>query len=423
MSSRSACYYVGAANGRAVAKPLAIGRMMPRLVFCLCLLASGRSGADNKALPLTLHYFGTAGLAHSGSGQAEFVRDLSQPDGVKSGQWSATVDSLAGLQANLTVNDQLEIVGQGVSRYHFGGTYLPELTWAYAKYSPRPELDLRGGRLGVDFYMRADSRLVGYSYLPVRPAVDYYGGLPYQYIDGLDGTVKLPMGKGILRAKLFGGYSPEKIPPAWDVSGALVLGGNLGYQWDSWQLRFSYTQIQHARDLARIQELLAALRGIPRPETQAAADALTVQDTISRHYSLGMTYDKGPWQVELMVSGAVHETASLQDNFAGYLLAGYRVGAVTPYAGLSWSQAATNTIGRTKIPLLDAAVAKAIGASHSNQHTFMLGLRWDFYRGMDAKIQWDTVLGSPDSVFLVRGEQPGWNGQTDVLSATLDFAY
>jgi hypothetical protein len=124
-----------------------------------------------------------------------------------------------------------------------------------------------------------------------------------------------------------------------------------------------------------------------------------------------------------MVSAAVHETASLQDNFAGYLLAGYRVGAVTPYAGLSWSQAATNTIGRTKIPLLDAAVAKAIGASHSNQHTFMLGLRWDFYRGMDAKIQWDTVLGSPDSVFLVRGEQPGWNGQTDVLSATLDFAY
>jgi len=305
MYSRYACVYEGTPNNQATAKQSSTGGIVSILAFCLCLLASDISIADKQDLPLTLHYFGTTGLTRSSSGQAEFVRDLSQPDGVKGDQWSATVDSLAGLQLNLKINDPLEIVGQGVSRHHFGSTYTHELTWAYMKYSPLSELELHGGRLGIDCYMHADSRLVGYSCLTVRPFVDYFGDLPFQYVGGLDGTVKLPIGKGILRAKLFGGYSPEKLTFTWDASGTLVLDGNLDYQWDSWQLRFGYAQVRHARDLA----------------------------------------------------------------------------------------------------------------------TITLGLRWDFYRGMDAKIQWDAVRGSPDSVFLVRGEQSGWDGQTHILSSTFDFAF
>jgi hypothetical protein len=255
------------------------------LALGLCLLMPGMSIADESASALTLHYFGTAGLTHVTSGQADFVRDISQPDGVKGGQWSATVDSLVGGQANLKINEQLEVVGQAVSRHRYDDTYIPELTWAFAKYSPRPDVELRGGRLGTDFYMRSDSRLVGYSYLPVRPSVDYYGDLAFQSLDGLDGAFTIPLGKGLLRAKAFGGYNEEKIPlensEPWDISGSLLLGGSLDYQWDSWQFRFGYAQLSYERDLpGSFTTLMTALRRIPLQGTQAA-NALAVGGTIT----------------------------------------------------------------------------------------------------------------------------------------------
>ncbi len=397
--------------------------------LCLCLPASGLSIADDGAPALTLHYFGTAGLSYvPSSGQADFVRDLSQASGIKGGQWSGQLDSLAGAQANYQINDQLEIVGQAVSRHRYDDSYIPELTWAFAKYSPRPDLELRGGRLGTDFYMRADSRLVGYSYLTVRPSVDYYGGLPFQYMDGLDGAVTIPLGDGLLRAKAFGGYSPEKIPlensEPWDISGSLFLGGSLDYQWDSLQFRLGYFQLRYERDLpGSFTTLMTALRRIPLQGTQAAANALTVGGTTSRHYSAGVVYDEGPLQVQLMVSGVKHESAFFQDGVAGYFLTGYRVGDVTPYAGLSWSRSSAASMNRTGVPVLDTAVASTISRTGSNQHTYTLGLRWDFHSGMDVKVQWDAVRGDPDSKFLYRWEQPGWNGQTHVVSAVLDFAF
>ncbi|WP_333876874.1 hypothetical protein [Methylobacter sp.] len=407
--------------------PLPVREWMHRLTLCLCLLAPGLSIADDSAPALTLHYFGTAGLSYVTSGQADFVRNLSQPNGPKGGQWSGQLDSLVGAQANFQVNEQLEIVAQAVSQHRYDDTYIPELTWAFARYLPRPDIELRGGRLGMDFYMRADSRLVGYSYLTVRPSVDYYGGLPFQYLDGLDGAVTLVVGEGLLRAKVFGGYSPEKIPFAeaqWDLSDSPMLGGNLGYQLGSWQFRLSYAQIRYTHNLPLdYAALMTTLRGIPLPGTQLAADALTIQGTTSRHYSAGVIYDEGPLQVQLMVSGAKHESAFFQDGVAGYLLTGYRVGDITPYAGLSWSRNNPATVHSTGIPALDAAVTGAIDETHSDQHTYTLGLRWDLYSGMDVKVQWDAVRGSPGSKFLYRWEQPGWTGQTHVLSAVVDFAF
>lgn len=408
-------------------KPLWVEKYRPMLMFCLGLSASGMSIADDNAQALTLHYFGTAGLSYVTSGQADFVRDLSQPNGAKGGQWSYQLDSLAGAQANFQINDQLEIVAQAVSRHRYDDTYLPELTWAFAKYSPRPDVDLRGGRLGTDFYMRADSRLVGYSYLTVRPSVDYYGALPFQYFDGLDGAVTVPLGEGLLRAKAFGGYSPEKVPfgsAQWDLSDSPMLGGNLGYQWGSWQFRLSYAQIRYTHDLPLgFATLVSTLRGIPLPGTQAAANAIAVQGSTSRHYSAGVVYEEGPLQVQLMVSGAKNQSATFQDGVAGYLLTGYRVGAVTPYAGLSWNRNNAASLSGTGVAALDAALKDAIGESHSDQHTYTLGLRWDFRAGMDVKVQWDAIRGSPGSKFMYRWEQPGWTGQTHVLSAVVDFAF
>ncbi|MGR8929539.1 MAG: hypothetical protein ACU836_02780 [Gammaproteobacteria bacterium] len=375
-----------------------------------------------------MHAFGTAGLVYVPTGEADFVRDTAQLTGAKGGQWSMAIDSLIGGQVNLKFSDQFEVIGQAASRHRYDDTYIPELTWAFAKLTPRPDLELRGGRLGTDLYMRSDSRLVGYSYLTVRPSVDYYGGLPHQSFDGIDGTFTLPVAGGTLRSKLFGGFNHTRIPlentAPWGTHGALIVGGSLDYTVGSWQMRLGYAQIDLQSDLpGEFSVLLQTLKSIPSPGAHGAADSLAVNGTTSRHYSAGVVYDEGPLQVQLMVSGVKHQSAFFQDSVSGYLLGGYRIGSVTPYAGFSWSTSSPAHLGSTGSILLDRAVAQTIARTHTNQHTFTLGMRWDFRSGMDIKAQWDAIEGSSDSIFLYRWEQPGWNGRMHVLSLTFDFAF
>ncbi len=72
-------------------------------LFGLCM-EPALAGEDDA---FSLRGFGTLGLARSSSDHAEYVRDLSQPLGIKGGQWSARIDSVLGLQANWQVTNDI----------------------------------------------------------------------------------------------------------------------------------------------------------------------------------------------------------------------------------------------------------------------------------------------------------------------------
>ncbi|PPD34689.1 MAG: hypothetical protein CTY19_03600 [Methylomonas sp.] len=398
------------------------------IALVLSALISQAAAADDSLPGLKLHAFGTGALNYVASGNADFVRDLSQPDGARGGQWTGKIDSLVGGQVNIQLSEHFEIVGQAVSRHRFDDSFTPELTWAFLKYSPLTNLDIRGGRIGTDFYMRSDSRLVGYSNLTIRPSVDYYGGLPHQYIDGMDGAMTFELGEGLLRSKVFAGISPEKFPlensEPWNISGSRVFGGSLDYQWRSWQFRFGYAEIHHERDLpGSFAQLMTVLSTVPGTASQAALNALRVGETASQHYSMGVIYDEGPLQVQLMVSGVTSDSAFFQDAVCGYFLTGYRIGEFTPFAGLSWSKSTPDTLQSTRVPALDAAIVNTIGRTETNQHTFTLGVRWDFHPGMDLKLQWDAIQGDTNSLYNYRWEQADWDGRMQVLNMAFDFAF
>ncbi|WP_367154385.1 hypothetical protein [Methylomonas sp. HYX-M1] len=398
------------------------------MLCCVSLIGTSNAHANPKLPQLSFHTFGTGGTVYVPEGNADFIRDVTQLSGPSAGQWSVAVDSLIGGQINLKFGEKFELVSQAVSRHRYDDSYRPELMWALARYSPRPDLDLRGGRLGTDFYMRSDSRLVGYSNLTIRPSVDYYGGVPYYYFDGVDASFSYPVGSGILRSKIFAGFNDEKIPleltPSWRSDNSLVLGGSLDYIIGSWQFRFGYFQIDNRRNLpGSFETLLNVLRTTPTPGALAAANALATADSTGRHFSAGLIYDEGPLQIQLLISGVKQDSAFLQESVSGYLLGGYRLGDFTPYAGLSWSSSTPARLNSTGSAGLDVLVKSAIARTGLDQHTFTLGLRWDFYPGMDLKAQWDVMQGSPDSRLLYRWESGDWNGRMQVLSLALDFAF
>lgn len=391
----------------------------------LCRAESGTSPADAGITPaFTLRGFGTLGVARSSSEQAEFVRDLAQPGG-SAGVWTGKIDSLIGVQGNYRFSDRVEGVAQAVSRYGSRGSYDPELIWAFGKFDPNAHLSLRAGRLGTEFFMLADSRLVGYSYLTVRPPGDYYGTLPFQHIDGADAVVTLPAGRGLLRGKLYAGRLDEKIrflDGMWNLRGSRMRGGHIDYQAGNWLWRAGYAELRF-NDNIPIFETLRQNVALIAPGATAARNRLTIADTTSRFHSMGMVYEDGPLQVQLMLSRTRQDTAIFQDNRAGYLVAGYRLANATPFVGYSKVKSESRQLPGTGVASLDGMLASFLINGHSEQHTSFLGVRWDFRNDMALKVQYDAIRGVATSVFPVLREKKGWNGRTDVLSVTLDFVF
>ena len=383
----------------------------------------------NTPSSLSLRGFGTLGAARSSSDQAEFVRDLSQPKGITN-HWSAQNDSVLGVQANWQATSSLELVGQVVSRYHYDDSRDPELMWAFAKWDPDASMSFRAGRIGADFMMLADSRLVGYSYLPVRPSVDFFGPLFFSHFDGADASLTLPLSSGLVRGKLFAGATHEKAtgaPGVWDTSGSPVAGFVLDYLTGPWQLRASATSIRFASDI-NFTALRNGLISTTIPSAIAAADLLSTRDTTTWYYSLGAVYDDGPLQVQGMLNSIRQETAVFQNSHAGYVLAGYRMGEWTPYVGVSWWKSAykhhsTGLPDNPGYAVLNQGFDSVMQASAVDQRTYTLGVRWDLRQNMALKAQWDAIRGKASAHFPFTDVKSGWNGRTNVMSLSLDFVF
>jgi len=421
-TTRKNCHVTGAYHARQLAAGVllcsALGSLMPAWA------QSERASVDSPSI--SLNGFGTLGMTRTDNENAQFVRDLSQPQGAGT-QWDAKVDSLLGLQANVHFSASTEAVFQAVTRYHADASYRPELTWAFLRHDFSPDFSLRVGRLGTEFYMLGDSRLVGYSNISVRPPSDFYGSLVFSYIDGLDVSAAQPMAGGLLKVKLFAGRSPEKSPffPGilWDLQGSSLVGAYLDYQSGPWQVRLSHAQARFENEAptdALLQVNGDPLAGLPYlllvPEMAMARQKV--------HFSsVGLVYDQGPLNVQGMLNQIRHDSPAYADSTAGYVLAAYRLGTVTPYLGLSRSFSKVVPLPTSPVPGIDELTRSLVSQSYTDQVSYTLGGRWDIQKNLALKAQMDWVRGKSTSVFMFKGVQPGWDGTMTVFSLALDFVF
>lgn len=386
----------------------------------LCAASLALASPDEPSA-LRLSGFGTLGAVRTNNADAQYVRDLYEPDGAKR-RWTGKVDSVLGVQADYRFSEHVSGVVQAVSRYRYDHGFGPEISWAFLKYSPNSQFDLRLGRVGTDFFMLADSRLVGYSYLTVRPVGDYFWHLPFYSIDGGDIAWSMPAGTGVVRLKAFAGGSHERLAledQVWKLNGSMMTGAYAEYLDGPWHLRASYASIRFKSDLP-VGTLLAPYQGVI--DTAAAQRYLSMNGRRTDYYALGAVFDSGPWQAQLMLNAIDQGNEAFQDSVSGYGLLGYRIGSVTPFAGYSraHSKDAPTVPGN---PLYSAVVAGVISGTHVNQHTGTLGVRWDVATDIALKLQLDAIRGSAGSVLPYRWENSQWNGRMNVISATMDFIF
>jgi hypothetical protein len=408
-------------------------RIRTSLTFSFLLLALGAAVARAQELApdrLTFRGFGTIGATTHDTDGVVYHRNSGQADGARSGEVDLATDSLAGVQVDLRIVSKLDLVLQGVTRQRASGDWKPRLSQGFLRFSPDGSFVARVGRIGYDAYLLAESRQVGYSYIAVRPSPDFYGQISNDDIDGVDVAYALRFGRGIFKARLYGGDSEGEIALA-DGSHrefeANIDGASVDWLQGGWTARVAYLRYRLRAD-DQLPLLAGALRATGFPSALAVADDIDRDQSRSRGLQLGLAYDDGPMVAQLMVAHITSDSIVAPDVRKLYAQVGYRVGKWTPFGAYARShdREPVRDAGLPNAPMLAPLNAAVIGlqrSSRSTQHTASLGVRYDLNSHVDFKFQVDRTHVTDSSIHFDRRPDAGTPYALTAFTAAVDFVF
>ena len=390
-----------------------------------CAFAQGQS-------QFSFSGFGTLGVVGTDTYEGRYATSVLQPGGADKG-WDAGVDSLIAGQVDARFTNSLSFVGQLVANRRAQDDFQPHVELAFLRYALTPNLSVRGGIIATPVFMISDSRLVGISYPWVRTPTALYSQAPITNFRGLDLVYRLNVGNSTFTLQPYIGVAPNNVPGGPngsvlkteldDVRG-LAVTAELG----NWTLAGRYFQSQFTYRSVSTDTLWGGLRQLSAmlPGAAGLLDELESVDKKLTFASLGVSYDGGNvfFQSEY---GRRRSKTFLADTTAWYASAGYRFGNVMPHLTVSevkmdspTSQSAIPPVG----PLLPLAmgVNELLAGQNVAQKTVAAGVRWQFHKNADFKVQWDRVklpnraVGNFDAL-------PGFAEKVDVYSVAVDFVF
>lgn len=402
-------------------------------------------GMPAHAEGFTFSGFGSAGVVHENARDAGFTRYITQPQ-AEDNDTSYLTDTLLGLQANYAISPQFEAVGQLVLRDQKYGNFNRSLEWAYLKWRPATNLDLRFGRVGADAFMLSDYRHVGFAQLWARPPGEFYGWIPLFSINGADASYRFRTGDTHWQLKGQLGSSKSQLPTGPDTTYAFeadqVRNLSLRAENGPWQFMAAITTLRVGSEAipSTLSNGLANVGGSPfvppniRNEAQQLNKSLWTEGADVRYLTLGAAYQEGPWQIQAEVAKIRSDSQVLPTGQAAYIVAGRRFGSITPYAVLSTfrsdrdatqAQGDWSVLGADAATLQNAAVA-ASNSLHIDQNGVALGMRWDINSRTALKLQWDRkeVKARSYGLWQIDNTRHGDRDSTvNIFSAVLDFTF
>lgn len=378
--------------------------------------------------PFKLSGFGTLSATRSSEDKADFITNFSQPKGPGfSRSVDLGLDTRLGGQVDLHLGDQFSAVVQAIAERRYDDTYTPYLNMAHVKFRALPGLAFRAGRIPYSAYLISDYQKVGYATPWVRPPVEVYQFNPITYVDGVDLTWQANAGAVALSGQVLGGSTSVKVPAS--VGEAKFKGDSLGTislaaVYGSTTFRVFYLQMKGTFDSTAVDGPTgpyALLRTLPPAfgGNPALADQYQIKSDKITYLSLGFNYDPGDWFLMAEATRTGGDENQLLHATAGYVTAGYRVGAWTPYLTAGWKKTDSPTTHPN--PIVNAIVSSQDHA----QNSVSGGIRWDFYKNLALKAQVDSVKNATGSYGALVNNQPGFKtGESyNLATIALDFVF
>jgi len=412
-------------------------------VTCLCVL----SAQAQETPAWKISGFGTAAATYFTRSDADFTGGSGAvPDGAgRTKPVSLEPDSKAGLQVRYTPTQALELTLQAISKHNPKDTWTPTLEWANVKYTFNENFALRVGRIGHPFFMISDYRQVNYTNTALRPSQEVYNQVPMSASDVIEGLFRFSMGGGQLGVRAGIGRidadATATLPTERDHDLIRVrdMGFlNLNYEIDALTIRAGYTQGNITYDaLGAQRRLFDPLSAIPSATARAVRDRYRISNAKSSFSGIGAIYDPGDYIISTEYV-MLRSEKGYNNADAWTILGGYRVGQFTPYISYGSAKARnriltdgvaaelTPIVGPTSAARLQAGLQAYADASLHDQNTISVGVRWDFYKNLALKAQFDHVnVKSPSPSGFLRNTSSSYpaTGGGNVLAVALDFIF
>lgn len=375
-------------------------------VLCSVLVCAGTVGGVSAqdlfsdTSKFRLSGFGTLGISHSDNSDADFSSTVFHPNGAGfTRSWSPDVDTKLGLQLNADFTKDWSAVIQVISQQGYNNSYRPTIEWANMSYKLTPSLVLRGGRTVWPLLLRSETQSIGYGNPFVRNSTELLANMPNTYSDGLDLTYHFPIGTAANSIQVLRGNSDVNYPGSGPLLGQnyLKLKGITGIS-----------------DVLELGDLKVHAAFMDLKYDWLYFDFL-LNEVGYKTWSLGFNYDPGGWFVTADFMRAMD--VSYGDFTALTTGAGYRMGDFTPY--IQYSSLTQDTLGDLG----------SFGTYPGDKQTVTaLGLRWDFMKNADLKVQYERISsGTISQIFpsSLTNWQPNFlnNPNANVLSVVVDFVF
>lgn len=399
---------------------------LPRIALIAAASIAAVGAAHADALSWNPNWgvsgFGTLGYTKTNTDDGEFVNP-GQFGGVKK-DGGFTADSLIGAQLNVQANNVLSATVQGLVDRNGKGNYQPQIEWAFVKAQVIPDLSLRVGRMGVPFFMVSDYRHVNYSNLWIRPPVDVYGQVPVSNFNGADATYRTNVGSTTLSAQVFYGKTT-----AW-VGGIHAtlkdeVGVNVSAEFDyGITLRAGTAKGKISFQNSPITALAAGLMNTP---FASVGTELSGKDVAFSGVGASIEHENFVGNAEYTVR---RTNMFVTDSTGWEITGGYHLGKFTPFFTVSRVKVddpnVVNTIpaATPQLATLHAIVNGIIFASSNNQNSQAAGVRWDVYKNVALKAQYDRIHVAPGSAGTFQKATAAISSKTvDVFAVSCDFLF
>ena len=399
--------------------------------------------AADTAPTVKISGFGTGALTFTDTDKAEFARP-NQASGARKSPRTG-VDSNLGLQASTEINSWLSATAQGLVRKDGEEGFGAELAWAFVKAKVSDNVSIRVGRIGLPVFMISDYRNVGYANTMLRPPSDMYSQVPFDNIDGVDGSFQQSFGDTTLTAQLAYGKTEATLNAG---SGVLVtldakdlLALNLVAERGPLVVRVGRADAKATiANSVSLNTLVGGLRatgaGYGFSQLAPLANELSVDNKKVSFTSAGAILDWNNLLVQTEI-GKRKTDSYINDTTSWYVMGGYRFGKFLPYISHSQLKAdniVANTVPAACPPGYPAACTPTLRAlsagvtrltttgTQGQQSTDTIGVRWDFHASAALKVQIDRIKPKNGQGLLLQ-PAAGFTGPVTVGAVAIDFVF
>ncbi|WP_158969736.1 hypothetical protein [Paraglaciecola sp. L3A3] len=377
--------------------------------------------------------FGTLGLTLADSNQLGYRNNINSDNGVFAGDLDFQSNSLLGGQVDVSINRELEFLGQVVLKDMNDATASDFITMAFFKYSPSAKWSVRLGRLIPDLFKITEYRNINVAYTWTNVPTEVYALSPFEHLDGGDITYKTRFNSGTLKYKFFLGKSQSVVHAFGDNQHfdlSSMLGASISYDQFDWNIQGRYTKITFDNNADAIRLLSEQIELVPEylwPNRLDFSHSLNLKDSIAKYYSFSGQKEWQNWLFSFEVGRIVTEATSELPVDSGYFSASYRHGANT-YYGLYSQSSADNYIFDEPIdtqyfPELIKYIEDSKNFYSTNQTTYSIGWRRDISTNLTSKFQLNVTNVDENGATLWLREQGNDTGRTVTsVMFTLSFA-